>query len=95
MPGTVAVAGHRTTFLAPFRDLDQLAAGDQVQVHMPYADVTYRVDRTQIVAPNALWVTRRTGHDQLVLTACHPRFSASKRIVVFARQVAEQPAGLL
>jgi sortase A len=91
MPGTVAVAGHRTTYLAPFRDLDQLHAGDQVLVHMPYADVTYRVDRTQVVAPTALWVTRRTGHDQLVLTACTPRFSASKRIVVFARQVGERP----
>ena len=90
MPGTVAVAGHRTTYLAPFRDLDQLHAGDQVLVHMPYADISYRVDRTQVVAPNALWVTQPAGHDQIVLTACTPRFSASKRIVVFARQVDER-----
>ena len=87
MPGTVGVAGHRTTYLAPFNKLDKLNKGDEVRIEMPYATVTYRVERTQIVKPTALWVTRRVGYDRLVMTACHPKYSAAKRIVVFARQV--------
>jgi sortase A len=87
MPGTVGVAGHRTTYLAPFNKLDKLNKGDEVRIEMPYATVTYRVERTQIVKPTALWVTRRVGYDRLVMTACHPKYSAAKRIAVFARQV--------
>jgi sortase A len=88
MPGTVAVAGHRTTYLAPFSKLDQLHAGDRIELDMPYATVTYRVERTRVVLPTALWVTRRVAYNRLVLSACTPRFSASHRIVVFARQLA-------
>jgi sortase A len=87
MPGTVAVAGHRTTYLAPFNKLDKLRKGDEVRLEMPYAVVTYRVEQTRIVKPTAVWVTKRVGYDRLVMTACHPKYSAAKRIVVFARQV--------
>jgi sortase A len=93
MPGTVGVAGHRTTYLAPFNKLDKLDKGDEIQVEMPYALVTYRVEQTRIVPPTATWVTKRVGYDRLVLTACHPKYSAAKRIVVFARQVSETPRG--
>jgi sortase A len=87
MPGTVAVAGHRTTYLAPFNKLDKLRKGEQVRLEMPYAVVTYRVERTRIVKPTAVWVTRPVGYNRLVMTACHPKYSAAKRIAVFARQV--------
>jgi sortase A len=86
MPGTVGVAGHRTTYLAPFNKLDKLQKGDVVRLEMPYATVSYRVERTRIVKPTAVWVTRPVGHNQLVMTACHPKYSAAERIVVFARQ---------
>jgi sortase A len=92
-PGTVAIAGHRTTYGAPFRHVDQLRRGDEVQVQMPYATFTYEVRRTRIVAPDALWVTRRISHDRLVLTACHPLYSAAQRIVVFARLADVEPRG--
>ena len=87
MPGTVGVAGHRTTYLAPFNKLDKLRKGDEVRLEMPYATVTYRVERTRIVPPTAVWVTNRVGYNRLVMTACHPKYSAAKRIAVFARQV--------
>lgn len=87
--GTVAIAGHRTTYGAPFRDLDKLERGDRIELDMPYGRFTYAVERTQIVEPTALWVTRRVKHDRLVLTACHPLYSAAQRIVVFARLVQE------
>ncbi|HYI98117.1 MAG TPA: sortase [Thermoleophilaceae bacterium] len=90
--GTVAIAGHRTTYGAPFRDLDKLDPGDRIEVDMPYRTFVYRVERTQIVDPSALWVTRRVGYDRLVLSACHPLYSAAERIIVFARLVGRRPA---
>ena len=88
MPGqgrTVALAGHRTTYGAPFADLDELRRGERIVVTMPYGRFTYRVDRRRIVEPSAWWVTRGAGHERLVLTTCHPPFSAAQRLVVFAR----------
>lgn len=89
--GTVAVAGHRTTYGAPFRRLDRLAVGDRIELRMPYGRFVYRVERTRIVPPTAVWVTNRVGYDRLILSACHPLYSAAKRIVVFARLVEEHP----
>src|SRR3954452_4626170 len=91
--GTVAIAGHRTTYLAPFRKVNQLHRGDRVVVDMPYGRFTYRVQRTQIVPPTALWVTRNKAYDRLVLSACHPLYSAAKRIIVFGRLVKSEPRG--
>ena len=85
LPGTVAIAGHRTTYLAPFRHVDDLKRGDAIVLTMPYGRFTYAVERTQIVDPSALWVTRDVGYQRLVLSACHPLYSAAQRIVVFAR----------
>jgi len=86
--GTVAVAAHRTPHGAPFRTVDSLRRGQLVVMAMPYGRFTYRVEGTRIVPPTALWVKRRVDHDRLILSACHPLYSAEKRIVVFARQVA-------
>jgi sortase A len=83
--GTVAVAGHRTTYLAPFKTINDLHAGDPVELEMPYGTFTYRVEDTRIVKPDALWVTKNVGYPRLVLSACHPLYSAAERIVVFAR----------
>ncbi|MEA2418562.1 MAG: sortase [Thermoleophilaceae bacterium] len=90
--GTSAIAGHRTTYGAPFRNLDKLHKGDRIVVELPYGTFVYRVDKTQIVDDSALWVTRKVGHDQLVLTACHPLYSAAQRIVAFARLTERLPA---
>jgi sortase A len=83
--GTTAIAGHRTTYSAPFRNVDELKRGNRIVVEMPYGRFTYRVERLRIVTPDSLWVIRRTSYDRLVLSACHPLYSAAKRIVVFAR----------
>jgi sortase A len=88
---TTAIAGHRTTYLAPFRRIDELSRGDAITLTMPYGRFTYRVDHTRIVDPHEVGVIRRVGHAQLVLTACHPLYSAAKRIVVFARLVSTTP----
>ena len=92
-PGTVAIAGHRTTYLAPFRDIDDLRRGDEVRVDMPYGRFEYEVQEQRIVAPSEVSVIRRVSYDRLVLSACHPLYSAAKRIVVFARLVAAVARG--
>jgi sortase A len=93
VPGTAAIAGHRTTYLAPFRHLDDLRRNDRITVQMPYATFTYRVERTRIVDAGALWILRRGAVDRLVLSACHPLFSAAQRIVVFSRLTSVVPLG--
>ncbi len=93
--GTVGIAGHRTTYGAPFRRIDRLRRGDEIRVVMPYGTFTYRVERKRIVAPTAVWVTDGVGYDRLILSACHPLYSAAQRIVVFARLKASTPRGAL
>jgi sortase A len=83
--GTVGIAGHRTTYGAPFRHLDALRRGDAITVRLPYGTFRYAVQDRRIVQPRDLSVLRRVGHDRLVLSACHPLFSAARRIVVLAR----------
>ncbi len=88
LPGlgqTVAVAGHRTTYLAPFRHIDALRPGDQIVVQMPYGRFVYTVQYHRIVSPTAWWITRDVGYERLVLSACNPLYSAAQRLVVFAR----------
>jgi sortase A len=91
--GTVAIAGHRTTYLAPFRHIDDLKPGDSIVLEMPYGLFTYKVQRTRIVKPTAVWITQPVGYARLVLSACHPLYSASHRIVVFARLASAVPRG--
>jgi sortase A len=83
-PGTTAIAGHRTTYLAPFRHLDSLHGGDEIELRMPYGTLDYRVQRTKVVEPTDVGILHPTGYQRLVLTACHPLYSASERIVAFA-----------
>jgi sortase A len=90
---TVAIAGHRTTYLAPFRHLDALRPGDQIVLKMPYARFTYLVQYRRIVLPTALWVTRDVGYERLVLSACNPLYSAAQRIIVFGRLQEVEPLG--
>jgi sortase A len=85
--GTTAIAGHRTTYGAPFRRLDVLRRGDPITLRLPYGSFHYRVEGRRIVAARDLSVLRRVGHDRLVLSACHPLYSAARRIVVLARLV--------
>ena len=92
-PGTTAIAGHRTTYGAPFRNVHKIKRGDEIVVEMRYGTFTYEVEKTQIVKPTALEVIRRVSYDRLVLSACHPLYSAAQRIIVFGRLVAAEARG--
>jgi sortase A len=82
-----AIAGHRTTFGAPFRHIDELQSGDLILLEMPYGTFTYRVFKHEIVPSNDWSILHKRGFDTLVLSACHPLYSASHRWIVFARLV--------
>ena len=90
---TTGIAGHRTTFAAPFRHIDSIRNGDSVVITMPYGTFTYRVLRHKIVDNGDWSIMQRVGFDELVLSACHPLYSADQRYVVFARLVNVKLAG--
>ncbi len=87
---TIGIAGHRTTYLAPFRHIDSLRPGDSIAIQMPYADFVYRVRSYRIVAPSDTQIVDPVGHELLVLTACNPLYSASQRYAVFATLQSEK-----
>jgi sortase A len=91
--GTTAIAGHRTTYLAPFRHIDALRKGDRIVVKMPYGRFTYAVTGWRVVLPSDVSVIDPVPYTQLVLSACTPPFSASHRLVVFARLRSIEPLG--
>jgi sortase A len=83
--GTVGIAGHRTTYGAPFRNIDELDPGDEIRVEMPYGTFIYAVERTRIVDDQDLSVKDKVSFNRLMLSACHPLYSAAQRVIVFAR----------
>jgi sortase A len=87
MPGEgelVYIAGHRTTYGAPFAHIDRLRPGDPVVIDMPYGRFRYRVTRSVIVPADDLARLRTRGREQVALQACHPRFSAKQRYIAYA-----------
>ena len=89
-PGTSAIAGHRTTYGAPFRNIDDLKPRQVIRVDMPDGRFVYRVERVKIVDDQDLSVLEPVGYKRLMLSACHPLYSAAERVIVFARQVRRQ-----
>ncbi len=96
-PGNSVISGHRTTYGAPFGDLDELVAGDRIEVETALGLHIYEVreapeqcrneDGLCVVRPTDLWVTEPREGAWLTLTTCHPRFSARRRLIVFAQLV--------
>jgi len=85
--GSVAIAGHRTTFGAWFRHIDEIRNGDFIDLQMPYATFHYKVEMHKVVVNTDWSIIKPQGYERLVLSACHPIYSASHRWIVFARAV--------
>ena len=88
--GNAAIAGHRTTYGAPFNRIDELVPGDEIQVETVQGTFTYVVKEQQIVSPTQVDVIDDKGDNRLTLTACHPKYSARQRIVVVATLAADE-----
>ena len=93
--GTAAIAGHRTTYGAPFGDLDQLNPGDQIVLTTVQGRFVYKVTETRVVSPDDGSVLQNVsdpanpGHSlaTVTLTTCNPKYSAAERLVVLATLV--------
>jgi len=83
----VYIAGHRTTYLAPFANIDSLRRGDAVTLEMPYATFLYRITGSVIVPSNDVSRLKSKGYEIVALQACHPRFFATHRYIAYARPV--------
>jgi sortase A len=94
IPGTTAIAGHRTTWLAPFREINFLKPGNHIMLYMPYAHFTYTVIGQRVVSPDDVnAAVAEVGYTRLVLSACTPVFTAEKRLLVYARLTRTVPVG--
>jgi len=83
--GRVIISGHRTTYGAPFYEIDRLREGDEIRLQTKWGDFTYEVTGSEIVPPNAKDIaTPVSDKPELVLTTCNPRFSAAERLIVSA-----------
>ncbi|MFN2608490.1 MAG: class E sortase [Acidimicrobiales bacterium] len=82
--GNVAIAGHRTTYGAPFNRLDELEKGDPITVRTPTGTFRYEVSESKVVAPTEVSVLDPTPDDRLTLTTCNPKYSAAQRLIVVA-----------
>jgi sortase A len=94
--GVVGIAGHRTTYEAPFSDVDELKTGDRITLRMPYGVFTYEVTGRRIVPadyPHAFTTDEAGSGERLVLSACHPRYSSEQRILIDSKLVASRPLG--
>jgi sortase A len=85
--GRVGIAGHRTTYGSPFWSLDELVPGDRIVLATEYGIFEYRVTESLIIPPSDGSVLEQTDGPSLVLTTCHPRFSAAQRLIVFADRI--------
>jgi sortase A len=84
--GRVAIAGHRTTYGQPFWSLEDLRRGDLIRLVTEFGTFDYRVTRLTEVSPTDSWVLEQTDRPTLVLTTCTPRFTAARRLIVFAER---------
>lgn len=95
-PGNMAVAGHRTSYGAPFAEIDTLRRGDQVIVETRNGWFIYELDRSVIVNADEGWildpvpgepVDTTSTRPTITIYGCHPRYSAAQRFVWFGHQV--------
>ena len=80
--GNFAIAGHRTTYGAPFGNLDRVQVGETIIFQTNTNQYKYQVIEVKIVSPEDNYVLENYGDDRITLTTCHPKFSAKQRLVV-------------
>ena len=86
--GNIGLAAHRDTF---FRRLGEIRADDLIRFVTTEGTYVYRVEGTQVVDPQDIWVLDPTAEPALTLVTCYPfRYvgSAPRRFIVRA-QLAE------
>jgi sortase A len=90
---TTGIAGHRTTYGAPFRDIDKLDRGDKIVYTLPYGRYIYEVEKTRIVDADYTKAFVPQGADKIVVYACYPMYSDAQRILVYGKLKKSEPRG--
>ncbi len=90
--GTCVISGHRTTYGAPFNKLDELFPGDKIIIETNYGEFTYILSELKIVEPTDVYILESTLYPSLILTSCHPKYSAAQRLIAFAYLEGYDPA---
>ena len=91
--GRVIVSGHRTTYKAPFLDVDKLDKGDKIFIETKWGNFTYEIYEQRVVEPtDPAIIIQKDNVRELVLTTCNPKFSAAQRLITFAREVDSEAA---
>jgi sortase A len=86
--GRVGIAGHRTTYLAPFFDLEEVHPGDRITLLTEYGTFDYEVTRSFVIPSEGSGVVlEQTQRPTLVLTTCDPKYSSSERLIIEAKLV--------
>ena len=88
LPGTggnFAIAGHRTTYGAPFGNLDRVQVGETIIFQTNTNQYKYKIIEVKIVSPEDNYVLENYGDDRITLTTCHPKFSAKQRLIVIGQ----------
>ena len=84
----MGIAGHRTTYLHPFYNLDKVVAGDRITLRTEFGTYDYVVTRVFVVNEYGSGrVLEQTDEPTLVLTTCHPKYFSSQRLIVNADRV--------
>jgi sortase A len=89
----IYIAGHRTTYGAPLAHINRMRQGDRVTLVVPYGKFVYRVTGHVIVPADDVARLQSTGREEIALQACHPRFFATQRYIVYAKPVSITPRG--
>ena len=90
--GRVGIAGHRTTYLAPFFDLEEVHPGDRITLLTEYGTFDYEVTRSFVIPSEGSGaVLEQTQRPTLVLTTCDPKYSSSERLIIEAKLVSAPP----
>jgi LPXTG-site transpeptidase (sortase) family protein len=86
--GRCTISGHRTTYGAPFNRVDELEEGDLIYLETLDGDrYVYAVTSLEIVKPTDVWILEGTKKEELLLTTCHPKYSAATRLIVISELV--------
>jgi sortase A len=89
--GNTVFAGHRVTHTRPFLDIDLLAPGDQIVIHVATGTYVYEVTDHQIVGPSDVWIANATPTATVTIFGCHPKHSAKQRYVVRGKLISSGP----